>query len=168
MPRNVAKGVRNRGVRQFSEICFSAEGIHVALLTHPHFVRVSALRATTGLAQAGSVSVRKANHDRAAAIVCGCGGGHHFAIQQNDPCVLHFGRSFPGHIRQGAQMLRLVSQSTGVSTRTHLFGRAWGTFMSEPILRCRPFIVCEVLRPRYECALRQRWHQGAKNVLAIN
>ena len=48
MPRNVAKGVRNRGVRQFSEICFSAEGIHVALLTHPHFVRVSALRATTG------------------------------------------------------------------------------------------------------------------------
>lgn len=29
-------------------------------------------------------------------------------------------------------MLRPVSQSTGISTRTHLFGRAWGANMSAP------------------------------------
>jgi hypothetical protein len=38
-------------------------------------------------------------------------------------------------------MLRPVSQSTGISARTHLFGRVRGAVMSAPILRCCLFRV---------------------------
>jgi hypothetical protein len=49
-----------------------------------------------------------------------------------------FGRSFPGEgVRTDVRTLRPVSQSTGISTRTHLSGRVWGADIGAPILRFR-------------------------------
>ena len=52
-----------------------------------------------------------------------------------------FGRSLSriSHPVKMIRVLRPVSQSTGISTRTHLFGRAWGAIKSAPILRCLVF-----------------------------
>jgi hypothetical protein len=48
--------------------------------------------------------------------------------------VVHFQEK---ESRPQVRTLRPVSQSTGFSTRTHLFGRVWGADIAAPILRCR-------------------------------